>query len=96
MEKPQTTLAIYMGKSACSAAARKLIAAGLAPSIPVVTVENASLPTERVLATTLGLLPLIGPSMFEGGPAMILVGRAVAGALAKGAGEIAGTAAISR
>lgn len=76
---PRATLAIYMGKAACTVVARHLVMAGLSPSTPVVTVEDASLPSQRVIQTTLGLLPLVGPSIFEDGPAIILVGEAVGG-----------------
>lgn len=77
---PQATLAIYMGKAAAPRVSAKLIAAGLPPSTPVVLVENASLPEERHFATRLDLLPLAARSALGDGPAVILVGQAVASA----------------
>jgi uroporphyrin-III C-methyltransferase len=77
---PQATLAIYMGKAAAPRVSAKLIAAGLPPSTPVVLVENASLPDERHFATRLDLLPLAARTALGDGPAVILVGQAVAGA----------------
>jgi uroporphyrin-III C-methyltransferase len=75
---PQATLAVYMGKAAAPSVAAELIRAGLAPDTPVVLVENASLPEERHFATRLGLLPLAARTALGNGPAVILVGRALA------------------
>jgi uroporphyrin-III C-methyltransferase len=74
---PQATLAIYMGKAAAALVSAKLIGAGLPPTTPVVLVENASLPTERHLATRLDLLPLAARAALADGPALILIGTAV-------------------
>lgn len=76
----QATLAIYMGKAAAPRVSAKLIAAGLPPATPVVLVENASLPDERHFATRLDLLPLAARTALGEGPAVILIGQAVAGA----------------
>jgi len=75
---PQATLAIYMGKAAAPAVSARLVAAGLPPATPVVLVENASLPGERHFATRLDLLPLAARTALGDGPAVILVGQAVA------------------
>ncbi len=88
---PQATLAVYMGKAAAPRVSAKLIAAGVPPSTPVVLVENASLPDERHFATRLDLLPLAARTALSDGPAVILVGQAVAGAgtaPAKAAGRV--------
>ena len=75
---PQSTLAIYMGKSAAVEVARGLIAAGLPADTPVALVENASLPTERRFHTILSLLPLTAKTALGDGPALLLIGRAMA------------------
>jgi uroporphyrin-III C-methyltransferase len=75
---PQATLAVYMGKAAAPSVAAELIRAGLAPDTPVVLVENASLPEERHFTTRLDLLPLAARTALGIGPAVILVGRALA------------------
>jgi uroporphyrin-III C-methyltransferase len=75
---PQATLAVYMGKAAAPSVAAELIRAGLAPDTPVVLVESASLPEERHFATRLDLLPLAARTALGKGPALILVGRALA------------------
>jgi uroporphyrin-III C-methyltransferase len=91
---PQATLAIYMGKAAAPVVSAKLIAAGLAPDTPVALVEHASLPEERRFATRLDLLPLAAKTSLGDGPALILVGQAVALAreprLAAGCRSLAG------
>jgi uroporphyrin-III C-methyltransferase len=75
---PQATLAVYMGKRAAPIVASGLIGAGLSPDTPVALVENASLPNERIFRTSLGLLPLAARSALGDGPALILIGAAVA------------------
>lgn len=75
---PQATLAIYMGKSAAREISKRLIAAGLAADTPVLLIESASLPEERQFATRLDLLPLAARSALGDGPAIILVGNALA------------------
>jgi uroporphyrin-III C-methyltransferase len=75
---PQATLAIYMGKSAARDISKRLIAAGLAADTPVLLIESASLPEERQFATRLDLLPLAARSALGDGPAIILVGNALA------------------
>lgn len=76
---PQATLAIYMGKSAAGQIAAGLIGAGLPKDLPVLLIENASLPAERRFATRLDLLPLAARTALGDGPAIILVGKALAG-----------------
>lgn len=75
---PQATLAIYMGKAAATEVSRQLIAAGLPADTPVALVENASLPNERHFHTRLDLLPLAARSALGDGPALLLIGRALA------------------
>jgi uroporphyrin-III C-methyltransferase len=74
---PKATLAVYMGKSAASEVAAKLIAAGLPADTPVALVENASLPGERRLRTRLDLLPLAAKAGLGKGPALLLIGAAM-------------------
>lgn len=74
---PEATLAIYMGKAAAGEVSRRLMAAGLAGDTPVALVENASLPSESVLLTRLDLLGLSAGAALGGGPALILVGKAL-------------------
>ena len=74
---PQATLAIYMGKAAAPGVARSLIAHGLPPETPIAMIENASLDAERCLVTRLDLLPLVAETLGDG-PAIILVGEAIA------------------
>lgn len=78
---PQATLAIYMGKAAAAEVSARLIEAGLCAETPVALVENASLPGERHFLTRLDLLPLAARTALGDGPALILVGRAVAAAV---------------
>lgn len=73
---PQATLAIYMGKASAKAISAGLIGHGLSADTPVALVENASLPGELTLTTSLGLLPIAARALGDG-PALIIVGQAV-------------------
>lgn len=75
---PGSTLAIYMGKAAAATISSSLISAGMDPATPVVLVENVSLPQQRHFSTRLDLLPLAARTVLSDGPALILVGRAMA------------------
>lgn len=77
---PEATLAVYMGKAAAGEVSLRLRAAGLAGDTPVALVENASLPTERAMITRLDLLGLAAKTALGDGPALLLVGRALASA----------------
>jgi uroporphyrin-III C-methyltransferase len=74
---PQATLVVYMGRSVADTVSKELQTAGLAPSTPVLVVENASLPGERIIRTRLDLLALSVPPK-SSGPTIILIGQAVA------------------
>lgn len=75
---PEATLAVYMGKAAAGALSARLIEAGLPPETPVALVENASLSDERHFHTRLDLLPLAARTALGDGPALLLIGAAIA------------------
>jgi len=57
------------------------------PGRPAVLVENASLPAQRVLPTTLGRLPEAAQQLGTG-PALIMVGEIYAELLEQAAGRL--------
>ncbi|HET9046123.1 MAG TPA: uroporphyrinogen-III C-methyltransferase [Casimicrobiaceae bacterium] len=65
--------AIYMGIGEAAVVADVLRAAGKPPSLPVAIVESASMPSERVVYTTLAELPAIDAAQFAG-PTLLLIG----------------------
>jgi len=73
------TGAIYMGAGEAAAVAAALIARGKPARLPVVAVENASLPGSRRWTTTLGDLPRLADEAFSG-PIVLLLGEALAAA----------------
>jgi uroporphyrin-III C-methyltransferase len=75
------TAVIYMGAGQAAAVAAALIAAGAPRTLPVLVVENASLPDSRRIALTLAELPQIS-QLGVTGPAVIMLGRVFAAALA--------------
>jgi uroporphyrin-III C-methyltransferase len=74
------TAVIYMGAGQAESVAAALIAAGAPRSLPVLVVENASLPDSRRFALTLDELPRITQHGLTG-PAVIMLGRVFAAAL---------------
>jgi uroporphyrin-III C-methyltransferase / precorrin-2 dehydrogenase / sirohydrochlorin ferrochelatase len=70
------TVALYMGRSVAGVVADRLTEAGLDPRTPVAVIENASLPTRRVLSGTLADLRSLPAIVGLGGPTLIFIGRA--------------------
>jgi uroporphyrin-III C-methyltransferase len=75
------TAVIYMGAGQARSISEVLIAAGLPRELPVLVVENATLPQTRRIALTLEELPEIARYGITG-PTVIMVGQAFAGVLA--------------
>jgi uroporphyrin-III C-methyltransferase len=69
---------MYMAAGQSSAIAAKLIASGMPVDMPVVIVENASLPGMQQIATTLGELQNTAEQLTHGGPALLMIGRVFA------------------
>lgn len=75
----RATTAVYMGNRTLPALSRRLLEEGLAPDTPAVLVERASTPEERIIAGSIASLPekVAGETIV--GPAMVLIGWALAG-----------------
>jgi uroporphyrin-III C-methyltransferase len=91
LARPNQTVVIYMGLSMATPIAARLMAAGRASSTPALIVENASRADERRVVTTLANLAQAAAPL--NGPALLIVGEAMA--LAQ-AGEPAELATIVR
>ena len=78
------TVVIYMGLANASDIATRLINAGRAAATPALIVENVSLPQERRIATTLAGLGHSAHGLR--GPAILIVGEAMALAHSSGGG----------
>lgn len=87
LARPNQTVVVYMGVSTAGFIAERLTAAGRAGSTPALVVENASRSDERRILTTLAGLA----SAAEGlkGPALLMVGEAMAMADIKVPGDAA-------
>ena len=72
------TLVIYMGVSTAAQIAEKLMADGLAPSMPVAVIENAARPEMRVLRGLLAGLPGLVEGHAVKSPALIVIGEVTA------------------
>ena len=70
------TLVIYMGRETLPGLAAHFIEAGMAPSMPAIAVENASLPIERITRATLASLPRALGNLGTG-PTLIILGEAL-------------------
>lgn len=76
LARPGATVAIYMGARAAAFVRGRLLMHGAAADTPVTAVENASLPGQRILATTLLDLPRALDAVTPGAPVLILCGLA--------------------
>ncbi|MGH8848998.1 MAG: uroporphyrinogen-III C-methyltransferase, partial [Polaromonas sp.] len=72
------TLVIYMGVSGAGRIQRELLT-GLPAATPVAVIQNASLPTQRHIATTLGTLADAINEAGMASPSIIVVGDVMAG-----------------
>jgi uroporphyrin-III C-methyltransferase len=86
LARPNQTVVIYMGLSQAAPIAARLMAAGRTGSTPALIVENASRADERRLVTTLSGLADAASGL--SGPALLIVGEAMALAQAGGAEQI--------
>ncbi|MCC7268830.1 MAG: uroporphyrinogen-III C-methyltransferase, partial [Caulobacteraceae bacterium] len=77
LARANQTVVVYMGLSTAATIAGELIAAGRAASTPALIVENASRADERRVTTTLGGLGAATAGL--SGPALLIVGEAMAG-----------------
>ncbi len=78
LARERQTLAFYMGVARYGQVAARLIAFGRSASTPVAIVENGSLPTQRVIVTTLEDLPTRTQVAQVAAPAMLYVGEVAA------------------
>ena len=76
LARPNQTVVVYMGLSTAPTIAARLIAAGRAPSTPVLLVQDASRPEERRALCTLASLPETAAA-FDG-PAILIIGEVAA------------------
>ncbi|HEV7384255.1 MAG TPA: uroporphyrinogen-III C-methyltransferase [Phenylobacterium sp.] len=76
LARPNQTVVIYMGLSMATPIAARLMAAGRAGSTPALIVENASRADERRVVTTLAGLAETAATL--DGPALLIVGEAMA------------------
>lgn len=67
------TVALYMASRQAQAISESLVASGVSARRPAVFVENASLPTRRVLPTRVGELAAAAAQLGDG-PALLLIG----------------------
>jgi uroporphyrin-III C-methyltransferase len=76
LARPNQTVVVYMGLTKAGEVSERLIAAGRAPTTPALVVENASLPDERRILTTLAGLADAAHGL--AGPALLILGEAMA------------------
>ena len=69
------TLVVYMGVARCSAVQDSLMSAGLSGGTPVAVVQDASLPRERQLRTTLARLAVDVAAHEIESPAIMVIGE---------------------
>jgi uroporphyrin-III C-methyltransferase len=71
-------IVIYMGLTHLAETVSELLSGGLAPETPAAFIENATLPNERTVATTLGQLGSTATAENIVSPSLVVVGGVVA------------------
>jgi len=74
---PATTLVVYMGLANMAEISARLLEAGRPSSTPVMAVNNATLPDERRLLSTLGTIGTDLAAVSFDGPVLFVVGEVV-------------------
>jgi len=92
LARPNQTVVIYMGLANAGQIASRLMEAGRLPETPALIVENASLGMERRITAPLKSLAAAAGGL--SGPALLIVGEAMALAQSGGAGAEAPLAAV--
>jgi uroporphyrin-III C-methyltransferase len=83
-----STLVIYMGMRTLRGISERLIDGGMSATMPVAVIQNATLPHQHWLITTLAQLPEAVKKKDLGSPAIIVVGKVVELAQILSVGEI--------
>ncbi|MFN3229201.1 MAG: siroheme synthase CysG [Asticcacaulis sp.] len=78
LARPNHTLVVYMGVETAAMTALQLIAAGRAPTTPVLVVENGTRPDQRQILTPLTDLPSALETFAPSGPALLIIGEVAA------------------
>lgn len=78
LAKTGQPIIIYMGLTHLAETRAQLIEGGLSPETPAAFVENATLPQERTVVTTLGELAEAAEREKVASPALVVVGQTVA------------------
>jgi uroporphyrin-III C-methyltransferase len=73
------TIVVYMGVARASAIVEGLLAGGLSPATPAAAVENATLPDQRTVTTTLGALARTVGAEGIRSPTVLVVGDVATG-----------------
>ncbi len=82
---PQATTVFYMARGAAAVIAERLMSEGLDPRTPVLLACDVGSPSEISKTTTLSDLPLTVTTLPSSAPTIIIVGAALAPALARAA-----------
>ncbi len=78
LARERQTLAIYMGVSQLDELTLQLLAHGRAANTPFALIENGSLPQQRTLTGTLGVLPTLVARHAISAPALLVLGEVAA------------------
>jgi uroporphyrin-III C-methyltransferase/precorrin-2 dehydrogenase/sirohydrochlorin ferrochelatase len=77
LARPRQTLVVYMGLAALPLLCRELVHHGLSPGTPAAVVSHGTLPTQRIVTSTLRALPDVVADAALESPTLIIVGGVV-------------------
>ncbi len=82
LARPDSTLVLYMGSRRLETITHGMIVAGVAPDLPAIAIENATLPVERVLRGSVQTIAgRVAEAAFDG-PTLLIFGEVARGEFA--------------
>jgi uroporphyrin-III C-methyltransferase/precorrin-2 dehydrogenase/sirohydrochlorin ferrochelatase len=77
LSDPRATTAVYMGVKTLPLLVERLLLSGIAPQMPALFIQSASLPQERIIAAPLSELSAKVAAQGPSGPGLVLIGAVV-------------------
>jgi len=77
LARPHQTVVVYMGMGALPEICRQMIRHGMPAATPAAVVQEATLPSQRIVSGSLETLPLLAQAAGMQAPALIVIGEVV-------------------
>jgi uroporphyrin-III C-methyltransferase len=75
LARRDSTLVVYMGARRLAVMTERMVKAGVSPELPAVTIENATLPGERIVAGNVRTIAALVDAAALAGPTLVIFGE---------------------